>query len=134
MFYKTFSLKVPFFQPADQSINTVHGRGYYIRKTHLRTLLNLNLESFYHRSEGFLMISIQNVCGKAILMCLIPFFGRGKLSALRPPCMVKHPSNEGKEVLIHIQFNIVHCYHEFAYITWQIAQTLMRRRVKRCLT
>ena len=105
-------------------------------KTHLRTLLNLNLGSFYHRSEGFLMIRIQNVCGKAILMCLNQIFGKYimVLSALRPPCMIKHPSNEGKEVLIHIRFNIVHCYHEFAYITWQIAQTLMRRRVKQCLT
>ena len=26
----------------------------------------------YPSSEGFLMIRIQNVCGKAILMCLIP--------------------------------------------------------------
>ena len=27
---------------------------------------------FYLSSEGLLMIRIQNVCGKAILMCLIP--------------------------------------------------------------
>ena len=27
---------------------------------------------FYPSSEGFLMILIQNVCGKAILLCLIP--------------------------------------------------------------
>ena len=27
---------------------------------------------FYPSSEGFLMIHIQNVCGKALLICLIP--------------------------------------------------------------
>ena len=29
---------------------------------------------FYPSSEGFLMMYIHNVCGKAILMCLIPIF------------------------------------------------------------
>ena len=39
------------------------------------------------RFEGFLVIRIQNVCGKAILMCLIPSLIGVKimaLSALRP--------------------------------------------------
>ena len=31
-----------------------------------------NMELFYPSSEGFLMMRKQNVCGKAILMCLIP--------------------------------------------------------------
>ena len=44
-------------------------------KTRLRTLLNMGF--FYPSSEGFLMICIQNVCGKAILVRLIPIFGRG---------------------------------------------------------
>ena len=39
-------------------------------KTHLRTLLSMCF--FYPSSEGFLMICIQNMCGKAILVRLIP--------------------------------------------------------------
>ena len=41
-------------------------------KTYLCILLNQNYGVFYPSSEGFLMIPIQNACGKAILMCLIP--------------------------------------------------------------
>ena len=37
--------------------------------------------------------------------------------------------HEVKELLIYIRFNIVHCTK-----TWQIAQTLMRRRILRRLT
>ena len=41
-------------------------------KTHLHTHLKENMVLFYPSSEGFLMMHIQNVCGKAILRCLIP--------------------------------------------------------------
>ena len=51
------------------------------------------------------MIRNQNVCGNAILMCLIPILVGVILSALRSPLA---PINEGKEVLIHIRFSIVH--------------------------
>ena len=41
-------------------------------KTHVRTHWNENMGLFYPSYEGILMICIQNVCKKAILMCLIP--------------------------------------------------------------
>ena len=63
--------------------------------------------------EGFLMISIQNVCGKAILIRLIPTLVEAKMTtlyALRPPLRVLVPLKDVKEVLIHIRFSIAHRY------------------------
>ena len=58
---------------------------------------------FYPSADGFLMISIQSVCGKAILMCLIPnLIGLHMmaLSALSPlPFKALAPINKVKEVL-----------------------------------
>ena len=53
---------------------------------------------FYPSSEELLMTRIQNVCGKAILICLILVLVLGlymmALSALRPPLRVTHPLTE----------------------------------------
>ena len=47
-------------------------------KTYLRTYLNQNYGIIFDpSSEEFLMIYIQNVCGKAIPMCLIPILVAG---------------------------------------------------------
>ena len=77
------------------------------------------------------MISIQNVCGKAILTCLIPILAGViymiTLSALRP-CKGRVPINEVKEVLIHLRFNIVHLYQECAE-HGKKAQTLLWRLI-----
>ena len=63
-------------------------------ETHSRTLLNKNMIILkiiiLFQVEGFLMIRIQNVCGKAIQMCLTPILvgAMMALSALRPPVRV----------------------------------------------
>ena len=49
---------------------------------HLCTHLNRNIGLFYLRSEGLLMIRIQNVCGKSISNVSSSNFGRGYMMAL----------------------------------------------------
>ena len=61
------------------------------------------------------------MCGKAIIPILVGV----KIYIM---ALVLAPINEVKDALVHIRFNIVHRYPE-CYITWQIAQTLMRRRI-----
>ena len=49
---------------------------------------------FYPSSEGFLMIRIQNVCEKAVLMCLIPILVGVIYDGIicsKAPSWVKHP-------------------------------------------
>ena len=77
----------------------------------------MGLTLLYPSSEGFLMIRIQNVSGKAVLMCLIPILVGlylMALSALRPPLRVLAPINEVTDVLIHIRFSIFQRYKECA--------------------
>ena len=64
------------------------------------------------------MIAMQNVCNKAILMCLIPI-----LVGVIHDCIICFkiqfkglaPIDEVTEVLIHIIFNIVLSYKECAH-------------------
>ena len=51
------------------------------------------------KSKGFLLICMHNVCGKAILMCLISTFGSGYICY---KTLGLAPINEVDQVLIHI--------------------------------
>ena len=59
-------------------VNVIHvldmGLATIYAKTHLRIDLNRNYGIIYPSSESFLVIRIQKVCGKTILMCIIPIF------------------------------------------------------------
>ena len=93
-------------------------------KTHLRTLLSQNVGVFCPSSEGFLMIRIQILCGKAFvrLMCLNQFLV-GMMPSSAPKGLI--PFNE-------LKYQILYCPPlPRVYLTWQIAQTLMRRHVMR---
>ena len=57
------------------------------------------------------MICIQNVCGKAILMCLNSNFGRDFIYS-KTHFKGLAPFYKVKDVLIHIRFNIVHPCHQ----------------------
>ena len=68
-------------------------------------------------SEGFLKIHIQNVYGKAILINLIPILVRficDFIICSKTPFKGLATINEVKEVLIHIRFDIVNHYQEYA--------------------
>ena len=73
----------------------------------------------YPISVGFLMIRIQNMCGKAILMrlmCLIPILVGlvhvyGGFICSTTPFKGLAPINEVKEVLIHKSFNTKNALH-----------------------
>ena len=41
-------------------------------KTQVRTYFIKNMEKFYHSSNGFLMLHVQNVCIEAIIISLNP--------------------------------------------------------------
>ena len=73
---------------------------------------------FYPSNKGFLLIYMQNVSGKAIRICLVPILVgviiMMAISALRP-LQGLAPINKVEEVLIHIRFDIVHCYKECAF-------------------
>ena len=63
------------------------------------------------------MIRIQSLCGKAILMCLIPILVGVIYDGFicsKTPLRGLAPINEVKEVLIHIRFNIANRYLESA--------------------
>ena len=57
------------------------------------------------------MIRIKNVCGKAILMCLIPIL-EGVIYDSITPIKGLAPIDKVKEVLIHLRFKIVHRYQD----------------------
>ena len=69
-----------------------------------------------------------NVCGKAILMCLIPILVGvvnlfdGIIFSMTP-CKGLEPIYFVQEVLIHIKRTVIPRLR----FTWEIAQTLMRR-------
>ena len=63
------------------------------------------------------MIRIQNMCGRAIIMCIIPslvgVIYDGIICSMAPFKGLA-PINEVKEFLIHIRFNIVRCNQDCA--------------------
>ena len=49
-----------------------HGRCYHIRKSAFAYTFEPKLWVYSISSKDFLIVRIQNVCGKAVLICLIP--------------------------------------------------------------
>ena len=58
--------------PPDPSMLSGHGRSTIMQKRICVYIWTENMGLVYPCSDGFLMIRIQNMCGKAILMCLVP--------------------------------------------------------------
>ena len=79
------------------------------------------------------MIRIQNVSGKAILMCLNSDFGRayymyGGIICSKTPFRVLAPINKVKEVLIHIRLKYCSALPRMCLV-WKIAQCRILRHI-----
>ena len=67
---------------------------------------------FYSSAEGFLMVRIQNVCGKAIIIPILVGIIYDCINCSKTRFKGLAPTDELKEVLIYIRFNIAHRYQE----------------------
>ena len=61
---------------------------------------------FYPSSEGFLMIHKQNVCGKAILICLIPI----SIRAIYDGIICSKTSFEGSATINEVKDVLIYSY------------------------
>ena len=84
-----------------------------------------NIGRFYHNSDGFLMVCVQNVCAEPILISLNPILTESVMMFASP--YHRHPVKKG---LIIFFYNLP---LPRVCISWQTVQTLMRRRVLRRL-